>query len=220
MALIGREMALLDLILALSPTLRFRNTFSLVVGKDHGCGVLVVNGCWYASGSPEWIVVSPSWDTGWRCFGRSLLIDFSCHFCHFCHNCPDPKLSEGRSSFEDRSCHFCPASAITAITAISAPVHQCGPPTGPRWAEWIVLAPVSGYGAGSRIEVRGERCFGRRKTFLILPAPSAPSAPAKAKGESVQLWDRVHFREIVSAPSAPPAPSALLSTLRGHGFSQ
>ena len=38
------------------------------------------------------------------------------------------------------------------------------------------------------------------KVFLILPAPSAPSAPAKAKEESIQLWDRVHFREIVSAP--------------------
>ena len=147
MALVGSEMALLDLILALSPTLRFRNTFSLVVGKACGFAVLVASGFWYASGSPEWIVSDPVLRYGVTLFlGLSLLIEFSCHFCHFCHNCPDPKLSEGRSSFGGRSCHICPASAITAISATSAPVHQCGPPTGPRWAEWIVPAPVSEYG--------------------------------------------------------------------------
>ena len=49
--------------------------------------------------------------------------------------------------------------------------------------------PVSGYGV---------TLFWRWKTFLILPAPSAP---AKAKGESIQLWERGPFREIISAPN-------------------
>ena len=203
MALAGREMAL-------SPTFRFRNTIARVVGKTCGFAVLVASGFWYASGSPEWIVPDPVSGYGVTLFlGLSLLIEFSCHFCHFCHNCPDPKLSEGRSSYGVRSCHICPASATLLPFLphlppfISVDLRQarggrsgsCPPPyrgTGP--------APVSGYGAGSRIGVRGRRCFGRGKIFLILPAPSAPSAPAKAKGETIQLWDRVHFREIVSAP--------------------
>ena len=53
------------------------------------------------------------------------------------------------------------------------------------------------------------------------PAPSAPSAPVKAERGAVQLWEAVHFREILSAPllhrfctaSAPSAPSALFSAL-------
>ena len=51
-----------------------------------------------------------------------------------------------------------------------------------------MLDPVSEYGV---------TLFWAWKTFFDLPALSALF---KAKRGAVQLWDRVHFREIISAP--------------------
>ena len=39
-----------------------------------------------------------------------------------------------------------------------------------------------------------------------MPAPPAPPAPSKAEREKVQLWDRGHFGEILSAPTCPSCP--------------
>ena len=49
-----------------------------------------------------------------------------------------------------------------------------------------------------------------KKSFFKKPAPAAPAAPVKAERGAVQLWEAVHFREIISAPLLhPPHPFGL-----------
>ena len=141
MALILFEMALASAEMALSVTLCFRNIVSCVVGKSRRYGVLVVSGCWYASGSPEWIVPSPASEWGVTLVsGRRLSkssFDLPALSALSALSAPAPKLSEGRSSFGAvsalsalflhcfcTSCTFCPRSDVARTWVLASRIAR------------------------------------------------------------------------------------------------